>query len=92
VISIWDLTAVAIERWPGTTVGAVARHEIARIDPDSDVEHALMLLARREPEQMLLVTDGDGALAGIVTKTDILRAIDLRRRSRESRPTTETAV
>ena len=80
LISVWDLAGVAVEDWPKTTVGAVANHKLVRIDQESDVEHALMLLARREPEQMLLVTDAKGGLIGIVTKTDILRAIDLRRR------------
>ena len=85
LISIWDLAGIAVEEWPKIRVGAVAKHEIVRVDPDSGVEHALMLLARREPEQMLLVTDANDGLVGVLTKTDILRAIDLRRRSTESR-------
>ena len=36
---------------------------------------ALRLLARESPDPMLLVTATDGELAGIVTKTDILRAL-----------------
>jgi predicted transcriptional regulator len=37
---------------------------------------ALRLLAREKPDPMLLVTATDGALTGIVTKTDILRAVE----------------
>jgi len=92
LISIWDLTSVPVDDWPKTKVGDVTRRQIARIDQHGDVEHALMLLARRQPEQMLLVTDADDALMGIVTKTDLLRAIDLRRQPPESRWTEPVAA
>ncbi len=85
VMSISDLTGIAVEEWPKTRVSDVARREIVRIDQGSDVEHALMLLARREPGQMLLVTDANDSLVGVITKTDILRAIDLRGHPPESR-------
>jgi predicted transcriptional regulator len=39
------------------------------------LSEALRLLLREHGTQMLLVTDGAGALQGIVTKTDILRAV-----------------
>jgi CBS domain-containing protein len=35
---------------------------------------ALRLLAREDSRQILMVTSSDGALEGIVTKTDILRS------------------
>jgi len=85
LISVWDLAGVPVEDRAKTRVGEVARHEVVRIDQTSDVEYALMLIARQKPEQMLLVTDANDVLLGIVTKTDILRAIDLRRHPPESR-------
>lgn len=80
LISIWELAAIAPEDWPKTKVTEVARCEVVRVNESSDLEEALVLLARHEPEQMLLVTDADDALVGILTKADILRALDLRRR------------
>jgi predicted transcriptional regulator len=44
---------------------------------DCDLSEALRLLVRERGAQMLLVTDDAGALQGIVTKTDILRAVKM---------------
>ncbi len=48
--------------------------DTSRVTPDCELGEALRLLVREGGEQMLLVTDDNGRLAGIVTKTDILRS------------------
>ena len=52
-----------------------ADRDAIRVMEDCDLSEALRLLVRERGAQMLLVTDRVGALQGIVTKTDILRAV-----------------
>ena len=74
-ISVSDLSRVAPEDWDKISVGEFADRGAIRVTEDSDLSEALRLLVRERGAQMLLVTDGAGALNGIVTKTDILRAV-----------------
>jgi chloride channel protein, CIC family len=78
-IPVWALSRVPVEQWDATRVGEVAERDLTWIAPDTDLNEALRLLTRENAAQMLLVstpsnTDGEG-LAGILTKTDILRAL-----------------
>jgi chloride channel protein, CIC family len=76
---VWALGRVAAERWAETRVGEVADREVIWVAADTDLNEALRLLARENAPQILLVSAAaaatDGALLGIVTKTDILRAL-----------------
>jgi chloride channel protein, CIC family len=74
-ISVSDLSRVAPEDWYKTTVGEFADRRAIRVIDDCDLSEALRLLIREGAPQMLLVTDPAGALQGVVTKTDILRAV-----------------
>ena len=74
-ISVSDLSRVAPADWDKITVGEFADRGAIRVADDCDLSEALRLLVRERGAQMLLVTDGAGALNGIVTKTDILRAV-----------------
>jgi CBS domain containing-hemolysin-like protein len=74
-ISVSDLSRVAPEDWYKTTVGEFADRRAIRVIDDCDLSEALRLLIREGGPQMLLVTDPAGALQGVVTKTDIPRAV-----------------
>jgi CIC family chloride channel protein len=74
-ISVSDLSHVAPDQWDKMTVGELADHSATRVMDDCDLSEALRLLVREGGAQMLLVTDAAGAMNGIVTKTDILRAV-----------------
>ena len=78
-VPVWALSKVPVERWEQTRVGDIADPEVSWITPDTDLDEALRLLARENAPQILLVTSAtesrDGALDGIVTKTDILRSL-----------------
>jgi CIC family chloride channel protein len=74
-ISVADLSQIEPKQWSETTVGEFADRSAIRVTDDCDLSEALRLLVRQSGPQMLLVTDDAGALQGVVTKTDILRAV-----------------
>jgi chloride channel protein, CIC family len=74
-ISASALSRIPPARWPTTEVGQLTDRGAARVSSDCDLMEALRLLVRERANQMLLVTAEDGTLGGIVTKTDILRAV-----------------
>jgi predicted transcriptional regulator len=76
-ISVSDLSQIAPDDWDKVTVGEFADRSAIRVTNDCDLSEALRLLVRERGAQMLLVTDNVGALQGIVTKTDILRAVKM---------------
>ncbi len=76
-ISVSDISQVAPEEWDKVTVGELADRGAIHVTEDCDLTEALRLLVRERGAQMLLVTDDAGALQGIVTKTDILRAVKM---------------
>ncbi len=77
-ISIWALGKVDRKKWAETRVGDLVDREALRVDPDSDVLEALRLLRSPKRQHMLLVTSPPGKLEGVVTKTDILAALEAR--------------
>jgi chloride channel protein, CIC family len=78
VVSIVDFSRVPTEKWNETKVRAVADMKPTRVARDCDLNEALRLLVREGSAQMLLVVEDDGKLAGVVTKTDILRSVENR--------------
>jgi chloride channel protein, CIC family len=74
IVSINKLSAVAPETWQTTTVGEFAEANPACVEADCDLMEALRMLTGQHVHQMLMVTSREGALEGVVTKTDILRA------------------
>jgi chloride channel protein, CIC family len=75
MIEVWALGTVPPQNWENTRVGDVTNRQVARIGPGEDVMEALRLLERENGDPMLLVSEEGGALAGIITKSDILRAL-----------------
>jgi len=76
IISMAQVASVPTEKWISTQVRDVADLEPTRVAIDCDLNEALRLLVSERASQMLLVIEDDGSLAGIVTKTDILRAVE----------------
>jgi CIC family chloride channel protein len=79
IVTAWALGKLPAARWEQTRVGDIADPKVAWITPDTDLDEALRLLTRENAPQILLVRStlqpSDGALLGIVTKTDILRTL-----------------
>lgn len=74
----WDDLDVGIDmaRNAGRPIEAVMTAEVVTVGPDADVDEMLGLLADEERDiNRLPVVDGAGALLGIVTREDLLRAL-----------------
>lgn len=75
IASLNRLSAVPVDRWDKVTVGEYAEHHTAHVEPDCDLMEALRMLTGQNAPQMLIVVSREGTLEGILTKTDILRAL-----------------
>jgi CIC family chloride channel protein len=77
-ISMSVLCRVAPEQWEQTPLSSVTDSQVVRVLPECDLREALRLLTMQRRMHMLLVTSEEGALEGILTKTDILSALNTR--------------
>jgi CIC family chloride channel protein len=74
-VSMVRLIQVPSDEWKSTRLGDVLDESIHEIAPDCDVMEALRLLLSERQPAVLLVRNEDESIAGIVTRTDILRAL-----------------
>lgn len=77
--SLWALSQVAREDWDTTKVAEITDHRIHRVSPETDVTEALRLLLGSHTQPMLLAVVENHRIVGIVTKTDILQVLKVRR-------------
>jgi CIC family chloride channel protein len=78
-VTLWSMVRVSPDRWGTTTVRDLIEKRIHTVGPDCDVSEALRLLLSEHKQPMLLVVSDDGQMKGIVTKTDILQTLKMRR-------------
>ena len=76
--SIWSLGKIDPRLWPQTPVHDVIEKEAARVSGDCDVMEALRLLRKQPGQHILLVVSSNDQLEGVVTRTDILAALETR--------------
>ncbi len=76
--AIWSLAKIDPRLWPETPIRSIVEKQAARIPSDCDVMEALRLLRRQGGQHILLVTSPEGRLEGIITKADILAALEAR--------------
>ncbi len=81
-VATWSVLQVPPDQWAATSVRDIADKRIASIPPDCDVSEALRLLMSEHRQHLLLVVSSEGRIKGIVTKTDILQTLKLRREPR----------
>ena len=74
-IAVWSVAKVPPQKWESTRVRDITDRRIIRVSAECDVMEALRLLLSEYRQHMLLVTSANGKLEGIVTKTDILKAL-----------------
>lgn len=77
-VSVSALAKVAPQKWDETKVRDVMDRSVTSVSPESDLEEALRLLMGQNGQHMLLVKNETGKLEGVLTKTDILSALDTR--------------
>jgi chloride channel protein, CIC family len=78
-VTLWSIVRVSPDRWGTTTVRDLTDKRIHTVSPDCDVSEALRLLMSEHKQPMLLVVSAEGQMKGIVTKTDILQTLRIRR-------------
>ncbi len=78
-VALWTLAQVSPDRWDTTKVREITERRVQKVSPDCDVMEALRLLTSEHREPMLLVVSAEGRMEGIVTKSDILQALTIRR-------------
>jgi CIC family chloride channel protein len=81
-VSVWSAAKIPPQKWDATSVQDIVDRHITKVSSDCDVIEALRLLLGEYKQHMLLVISLEGNLEGIVTKTDILKALETRRSSR----------
>ena len=81
-ILVSSLTKVRPEDWDRLTVSSLMDRQMVCVPPECDLREALRLLTTQHRTHMLLVTSEAGELEGILTKTDILSAVNRRGTSR----------
>lgn len=75
-ISMVSLSQVPPEKWDQAAVRDIMDHEVETVSPECDLQDALRMLMAPHGPHMLIVTSEEGRLEGIVTKTDILSALN----------------
>ncbi|MEO6912167.1 MAG: CBS domain-containing protein, partial [Edaphobacter sp.] len=79
IVDVWSIAKVPHSKWESTRIRDLTDRRVTRVSSDCDVMEGLRLLMSEHKQQMLLVITGTGKLKGIVTKTDILHALKIRR-------------
>lgn len=82
-ISVSSLSKVEPEAWDQMTVSDLMDPQMTCVPPECDMREALRLLTTQHRMHMLLVISGSGKLEGILTKTDILSAMNTRATRRQ---------
>ncbi len=75
IIAMRSLGQVPAEKWDEVRVGDLAERQVTRVPPDCALNEALRALTDQRDRHMLLVTSTTGKLEGILTKTDLLSAL-----------------
>jgi len=76
-ISLWEIAQVPGSRWNSVKVGEVSRGNLAQVDPDADLREVVRLMNQQQRHRLVLVTDSDGAPAGLITPSDIVFALSV---------------
>lgn len=79
--SLWSLSRTDPSKWETIRVRDITQRRIKKVSQETDATEALRLLLLEDSEPMLLVVGVEDKVLGVVTKTDILQALKLRRES-----------
>jgi chloride channel protein, CIC family len=77
-VSMISLSKVPSENWLDARVSDIMNRHVKHVSPDCDLQEALRLLLAQHNQHILLVMCATGELQGVLTKTDILSAMNTR--------------
>jgi len=77
-VSIWSLATIDPRLWSQTPIRKVVEQQVTKVSDGCDVMEALRLLRKQTGHHILLVTSTGDRLEGVLTKTDILEAVEAR--------------
>lgn len=83
-LELRTLTRIPVEQWSQTIVGEAMDDRASRVSPDTDVTEALRRLSTQDARHLLWVAERGGPLLGIVTKSNVLNALAMRRATEPS--------
>ena len=78
IVTLEDVREGASDRPEGATVRDVMTTDLVTVSPDADATEALTTI-QREDVGRILVTDADGSLAGLVSRTDLMTVFEIAR-------------
>lgn len=78
-VDVWAVAKMPTQKWETMRIRELVNRHVSRVSSGCDVTEGLRLLLSEHQQHMLLVTSSTGKLEGIVTKTDILQALKIRR-------------
>ena len=76
VVTLQDAQGVPASHHYDVEVDKIMSRDIITIGPDTSAEDAIQLMARRQVGRLLVMEDG--RLAGIVSRSDIIRTLEIR--------------
>ncbi|HVB29222.1 MAG TPA: chloride channel protein [Terriglobia bacterium] len=77
-VSIWSLATIDPRLWSQTLIREVVEQQVTKVSEGCDVMEALRLLRNQPGQHILLVASSNDELEGIVTRTNILAALEAR--------------
>ncbi len=76
IVSITDVKTVSVDNWPYTRVAQImTKGQVHSVGPETDVAEALRLLAEKDVNQLLVLSDG--ATIGMLSRENIIRYVQL---------------
>lgn len=84
-LELRTLTQFPVEQWPQIRIADAMDDRAARVSPETDVTEALRRLSTQDARHLLWIAERGGPMLGIVTKSNVLNALAMRR---ASEPTT----
>lgn len=76
IVTLSDVQSIDPERRDAVTVADVMSTELSTVTPDTDAEDAIRTI-QQEGVGRLLVTDDDGNLAGLISRTDLMTVLEV---------------
>jgi Zn-dependent protease/CBS domain-containing protein len=89
IVTLEDIQERAPDRRDNATVNDIMSTDLATVRPSGEAANALTTL-QQEDIGRLLVTEGDGSLAGLISRTDLMTVLEITQTSQSTAATPRT--